>query len=123
MAREISSKTPEDFLRECQAEEAAVTKGRLKIFLGYASGGGKSFRMLDEARRRRERGQDIVVGAIQPVVPPEVAELMQKLEVIPLKTIDHGTAIDVEAIICRHPMVCIIDGLAYNNPPGLRNAT
>ena len=57
MAREMSRKTPEDFLRECQAEEAAVTKGRLKIFLGYASGVGKSFRMLDEARRRRERGR------------------------------------------------------------------
>src|SRR6266403_898106 len=121
MARDVSRKTPEDFLRECQAEEAAVTKGRLKIFLGYASGVGKSFRMLDEARRRRERGQDIVVGAIQPKVPPEVESLMRKLEVIPLKTVDHGTAIDVETLIRRHPAVCIIDGLAYNNPPGLRN--
>src|SRR3989449_10793639 len=111
MAREISRKTPEDFLRECQAEEAAVTKGRLKIVLGYASGVGKSFRMLDEARRRRERGQDIVIGAIQPLLPPEVAGLMHKLEVIPLLTIDHCAAMDVEAIIRRHPAVCVIDGL------------
>ena len=67
MARELRRKTPEEFLREVQAEEAAaVRKGHLKIVLGYASGVGKSFRMLDEARRRRERGQDIVVGAIQP---------------------------------------------------------
>lgn len=111
-------------MREVQAEEAAATrKGHLKIFLGYASGVGKSFRMLDEARRRRERGQDIVVGAIQPRVPPEVAVLMQKLEVVPLKAVGQGTAIDVEAIIRRRPAVCLIDGLAYNNPPGLRNAT
>src|SRR2546429_8736933 len=119
MARELPRKTPEDFLRECQAEEAAVREGRLKIFLGYASGVGKSFRMLDEARRRRERGQDIVVGAIQPQVPPEVESLMRKLEVIPLKTVDHDTAIDVETLIRRHPTVCVIDGLAYNNHTGL----
>src|SRR6185503_8666060 len=123
MAREMSRKTPEDFLRECQAEEAAVKHGYLKIFLGYASGVGKSFRMLDEARRRRERGQDVVVGAVQPKVPPEVEELLRKLEVVPLKTIGQGTAIDVDALIRRHPSVCFIDGLAYDNPPGTRNPT
>ena len=121
--REIRRKTPEELLRECQAEEAAVTKGHLKIFLGYASGVGKSFRMLDEARRRRERGQDVVVGAVQPQVPPEVEALLRQVEVIPLMHVGSGTAIDVDAIIRRHPAVCIIDGLAYNNPPGLRNPT
>src|SRR5262245_37998359 len=124
MPRELRRKTPEEYLRECQAEEAAATrKGNLKVFLGYASGVGKSYRMLDEARRRRERGQDVIVGAIQPRVPPEVAKLMNKLEVIPLMTINHGTAIDVPAIIRRHPAICVIDGLAYNNPEGARNPT
>jgi two-component system sensor histidine kinase KdpD len=120
---ETRRKTPEDFLRECQAEEAAVRKGHLKIFLGYASGVGKSFRMLDEARRRRERGQDVVVGAIQPKVPPEVGRLLEKLEVIPLKTFGQDSAIDVEALMRRRPAVCVIDGLAYDNPPGARNPT
>ncbi len=123
MTSEIRRKTPEELLLECQAEEAAAKKGHLKIFLGYASGVGKSFRMLDEARRRRERGQDVVVGAIQPRVPPEVETLLKNLEVVPLKRVDGGTAIDVEALIRRHPVVCFIDGLAYNNPPGLRNPT
>ena len=130
MAAEIRRKTPEEYLRECQAEEEAVaaeSKGHLKIFLGYASGVGKSFRMLDEARRRRERGQDVVVGAVQPQVPAEVEPLLRKLEVIPLKAVStpdsEGTAIDVDALIRRRPSVCIIDGLAYDNPPGLRNAT
>jgi two-component system sensor histidine kinase KdpD len=123
MATEIRRKTPEELLREVQAEEAAATRGHLKIFLGYASGVGKSFRMLDEARRRRERGQDIVVGAIQPRVPAEVEALLEKLEVIPLKTFEGGTAMDVDAIIRRHPVVCFIDGLAYDNPPGARNPT
>jgi two-component system sensor histidine kinase KdpD len=61
----------------------------------------------------------VVVGAIQRQVPPEVATLLQKLEVVPLK----DTAIDVEALLRRHPAVCFIDGLAYNNPPGARNST
>jgi two-component system, OmpR family, sensor histidine kinase KdpD len=122
----MGRKTPEEYLRECQAEEEAAapkSKGHLKIFLGYASGVGKSFRMLDEARRRRERGEDVVVGAMQGRVPPEVEPLLQKLEVMPLKSVGGGTAIDVDALIQRHPAVCIIDGLAYDNPEGLRNPT
>src|SRR5512143_256841 len=122
MDREMHRKTPDELLLELQAEEEGP-KGHLKIFLGYASGVGKSFRMLDEARRRRERGQDVVVGAIQPRVPPEVETLLKSLEVIPLKRVDDGTAIDLETLIRRHPVVCFIDGLAYNNPPGLRNPT
>jgi len=123
MGTELRRKTPEEFLRECQIEEAAAGKGHLKVFLGYASGVGKSFRMLDEARRRRERGQDVVIGAMQPRVPPDVQQLLSKLEVIPLKGIDGGVEIDVDAIIRRNPRVCFIDGLAYNNPPGARNST
>ncbi|PWU02049.1 MAG: hypothetical protein C5B51_21670 [Terriglobia bacterium] len=124
MAHELRRKTPEECMLEVQAEEAALArKGHLKIFLGYASGVGKSYRMLDEARRRRERGQDVVVGAIQPQVPHEVEALLRKLEVIPLKNVAGGTAIDVDAVIRRHPAVCFVDGLAYNNPPGLRNPT
>jgi two-component system sensor histidine kinase KdpD len=123
MPSEPRRKTPEEFLRECQAEETEATKGHLKVFLGYASGVGKSFRMLDEARRRRERGQDVVVGAIQPQVPPEVEALLRNLEVIALKIVDGRTVIDVEKIIRRCPKVCVVDGLAYDNPPGSRHPT
>lgn len=121
MPNSVHRKTPEELLRDCQTEEAEATRGRLKIVLGYASGVGKSYRMLDEARRRRERGQDIVVGAVQPQVSPEVDVLLKNLEVMPLRKIGDGTAIDVDALIRRHPTVCFIDGLAYNNPPGANN--
>jgi two-component system sensor histidine kinase KdpD len=122
MKRELRRKSPEELLNEVLAEEAEhVHKGHLKVFLGYASGVGKSFRMLDEARRRAERGQDVVVGAIQPTVPPPVEDLLRKLEVIPLKKVGESTAIDVVTIIRRNPSVCFIDGLAYDNPPGLKN--
>jgi len=122
MNREIRRKTPDELLREVQAEEV-IPKGRLKIFLGYVSGVGKSFRMLDEARRRGERGQDVIVGAVQPKVSPEVQKLLDKLEVVPLRRYTSGSAMNLEAILRRHPDVCVIDGLAYNNPPGLRNPT
>ena len=113
-------KTPEEILREV---EAGTEKGYLKIFLGYASGVGKTFRMLDEARRRRLRGQDVVLGATQPQMPPEAEALVRQLEVIPLKAVGQGTAIDVDALIQRRPEVCFIDGLAYDNPAGARNKT
>ena len=122
MTSESWRKTPEEYLKAVQAEEAAATHvGHLKIFLGYASGVGKTFRMMDEARRRHERGQDVVIGAIQPGAPAEIQELLGKLEVIPPISAGGTTAIDVEALIRRNPTICIIDGLAYDNPPGLRN--
>ena len=90
--------------------------GRLKVFLGYASGVGKSFRMFDEARRRKARGQDVVVGALQPNVPDEVKPILESLEVVPTLNVEGIPVIDVPAIIGRHPQVCIVDGLAYDNP-------
>src|SRR5712692_3426576 len=114
-------RTPEELLQQVQAEEAFEQTGRLKVFLGYASGVGKSFRMLDEGRRRRERGQDVVVGAIQPETSPEVEALLQSMEVLPLRVIDGASVMDLEAILLRHPQICIVDGLAYDNPPGSPN--
>jgi two-component system sensor histidine kinase KdpD len=118
MPPEPRRRTPEELLRQVQAEERTATKGYLKIFLGYASGVGKSVRMFEEARRRRQRGQDIVIGAVQPVISPELRILLRDLETVPMK---NGIEIDVDALMRRHPTVCLIDGLAYNNPPGARN--
>ena len=116
-------RTPEELLQQLQAEETYEQSGRLKVFLGYASGVGKSFRMLDEGRRRRERGEDVVVGAIQTKTSPEIETLLQKLEVIPPKMIDATVVMDLSRILGRHPAVCLVDGLAYDNPPGSANAT
>ena len=110
-----------ELLRQVQAEEREANRGKLKIFLGYASGVGKSHRMLDEGRRRRKRGQDVVVGAVQPTLPPDVKELLNQLEVIALRDVGGSPVMDLDAILRRHPGVCIIDGLAYDNPPGSRH--
>jgi two-component system sensor histidine kinase KdpD len=113
--------TPEQLLSEVEANETDSGRGRLKVFLGYASGVGKSFKMLDEGRRRRERGQDIVIGATQPESPPALDELIGQIEVIPLRTVAGIPVIDVERLLQRHPEVCLVDGLAYDNPPISRN--
>ncbi len=116
-------RTPEELLLQVQAEEEREARGRLKIFLGYASGVGKSFRMLDEGRRRAERGQDVVVGSIQFPASPDVETLLHKLEVIPLRKLDGIDVMDVPSILKRCPRVCLVDGLAWNNPPGAVNAS
>ena len=113
---------PEALLRQVQAQEEREKRGKLKVFLGYASGVGKSLRMFDEGRRRRERGQDVVVGATQPESTPEVKALLAKLEVIPLRVVQGVPVMDVEVILRRSPSACLVDGLAHDNPPGSVNA-
>ena len=114
--------TPEQLLAQIEQEERRERRGRLKVFLGYAPGVGKSFQMLDEGRRRRERGEDVVVCAMQPEYPPEIEAVLQKLEIIPtLKTAD-GEAIDLAAVLRGRPQVALVDGLAYENPSDCLNA-
>ena len=113
---------PDQLLRSVENEDFYEKRGRLKIFLGYASGVGKSFRMFDEGRRRAERGQDVVIGAVQPNLPPEVASIVAKLPSIPPLIVEGRSVIDVDGILLRHPRVCLIDGLAFDNPPAARNA-
>src|SRR6202046_2827117 len=112
MPSAIRRRTPEELLQQLQHEEEYERRGRLKVFLGYASGVGKSFRMLDEGRRRSERGQDVVVGAIQPKTPPEIQAVLNKLAVIPLREGNGVFVMDTPAILKRHPSVCLLDGLA-----------
>ena len=109
--------SPEELLRRVQAEEHREQRGRLKVFLGYASRVGKSFRMFDEGRRRKERGQDVVIGALQGNVTADVSDLVARFQIIPMV----DGAIDLVALFKRHPEVCLIDELAHDNPPGSRN--
>jgi two-component system sensor histidine kinase KdpD len=112
---------PEVLLRQIEQQERSKRQAKLKVFIGYASGVGKSYQMLDEARRRRERGEDVVVGATQSKYTPEVQRLVSEAEIIPPMERDGAKALDVEAIVDRHPEVVVIDGLACGNPPWARN--
>ena len=119
---DLARPSPERLLKQVQAEESKRWGARLKIFLGYAPGVGKSYRMLDEARRRRERGEDLVVGALQGQQSEEVQAIVSNLEVIPPLETPSGEAVDVESVLRRAPQVCVIDPLAAKNPEGSRNA-
>jgi two-component system sensor histidine kinase KdpD len=114
-------RSPEALLEDIEAEERRRRGGLLKIFLGYASGVGKSFRLFDEGRRRHERGEDVVVAAVQAPVGPEVTTILRGLETIPTQTVQGVPVLDMAALLDRHPGVCLVDGLAYDNPPGSRH--
>ena len=121
MQEDLRRRTPDELLAEIEREERRKRRGKLKLFLGYASGVGKSFQMLDEGRRRRERGEDVVACALQSNYPPDVQAIVDQLEVIPTIVSDCGEAIDSPMVIERHPEVVLIDGLAYDNPPECKN--
>src|SRR3974390_796922 len=78
--------------------------------------------MLNEARRRHQRGEDVVVGAVQGRHSEDVQAILTKLESIPLLESAAGQAMDVAAILRRAPQVCVVDPLAAKNLPGGRNA-
>ena len=108
--------SPEELLRRVEAEELQAGRGRLKVFLGYAPRVGKSVRMLDEGFRRKKRGQDVVIGSIQPRGLGELQNRLGNLEVV-----GDGT-LDLDAILKRKPQVCLVDELALSNPTGRRHA-
>jgi two-component system sensor histidine kinase KdpD len=116
------TRDPETLLRQIEAAERAEQRGTLKIFLGYRAGVGKSFKLFDEGRRRHARGEDVVVAAMRPDASPEALQAMRGLDQLP--TIDSAgvPVIDVPTVLARHPQVCLVDGLAYDNPPGSRHA-
>src|SRR5262245_28746458 len=99
-----------------------TTGGHLKIYLGYAPGVGKTYKMLEDARELKSRGVDLVLGYVEPQGRDDIRELLDGLTPIPLARITHrgGTAeeLDVDAVLRLRPQVCVVDGLAHSNPPG-----
>jgi two-component system, OmpR family, sensor histidine kinase KdpD len=102
-----------------------MARGTLRIYLGAAAGVGKTFAMLNEGRRRREYGEDVVVGFVEPHGRRKTAEQVADLEVVPRREIDYRGStfdeMDVDAILARRPQVALVDELAHTNVPGSRN--
>ncbi|WCH46311.1 MULTISPECIES: sensor histidine kinase KdpD [unclassified Lysinibacillus] len=115
--------TPEMFLARLQQEEQ--TKGKLKIFLGYAAGVGKTYAMLDAAHQAQKLGKDVVVGYVEPHPRPETLALLEGLEQIPTKIITYKGKIfqelDIDAVLQRQPEIVLIDELAHSNVPTMRH--
>ncbi|MEO3875976.1 sensor histidine kinase KdpD [Nonomuraea sp. B12E4] len=103
-----------------------ISRGRLRVYLGAAPGVGKTFAMLGEAHRARERGKDVVVGFVETHGRALTTQLLEGLEVVPRKTLSYRgttfTELDPDAVIERAPALALIDELAHTNVPGSRNA-
>lgn len=101
-------------------------RGELRIHLGAAPGVGKTYAALNEARRRLERGTDVVVGLVETHGRARTAELLEGLEVLPRTVVRHRgtelTELDVGAVLARAPEVCVVDELAHSCAPGSRHA-
>jgi two-component system, OmpR family, sensor histidine kinase KdpD len=97
-------------------------RGRLRIYLGAFPGVGKTYTMLNEAQRRKTYGEDVVVGFVETHGRRATESILQGLEVIPRKRIEYRDVVieemDVEAVLRRHPAVCLVDELAHTNAPG-----
>ena len=102
-----------------------MARGTLRIYLGAAPGVGKTYAMLGEGRRRRDRGTDVVVGLVETHGRELTRAQIGDLEVVPRKRIEYrGTTLeemDVDAILRRRPAVVLVDELAHTNVPGSRN--
>jgi two-component system, OmpR family, sensor histidine kinase KdpD len=101
-------------------------RGRLKIYLGFAAGVGKTYEMLQEGHRLKRQGVDVVIGFVETHGRGETAAQIGDLEQVPRRRIEYRGVVleemDIDAILARHPTVALVDELAHTNAPGSRNA-
>ena len=97
-------------------------RGRLKVFLGYAAGVGKTYQMLTEARALKRRGVDVVIGYFEPHGRQDTIALTQDLETVPRRVLEYRGArfeeMDPDAILARRPEVAVVDEFPHTNVPG-----
>ena len=112
---------PEDFLELVEN----ARRGRLKLYLGFAAGVGKTYQMLKEAQALKQRGVDVVLAFVETHGRVETAALLQGLEYVPLCRVEYrGVALqemDLEAVVARRPHVAVVDEVAHTNSPGLQH--
>ncbi len=119
---ELHRPTPEQFLNLIRRQ----TKGRLKVYLGSAAGEGKTYAMLREGHRLKAQGVDVVVGLVETHGRQETQAQIEDLETISPREIEYRgvklNEMDLDAILARRPVVCLVDELAHTNAPGSRHA-
>jgi two-component system, OmpR family, sensor histidine kinase KdpD len=111
---------PERFLSLIREQQ----RGRLKIYLGYAPGVGKTYRMLQEGQLLKRQGVDVVIGVVETHGRADTAAMVDGLEQVPRRRIEyHGVVLeemDLDGVLRRHPMIALVDELAHTNAPGSR---
>ena len=115
------TRRPEDFLELVQR----TRRGGLKLYIGFAAGVGKTYRMLEEARALGKRGVDVVLGFVETHGRAETEALIAGLEVVPRRKVEYrGVTVeemDLDAILARRPEVCVVDEVPHTNAPGSKN--
>lgn len=101
-------------------------RGKFKIFLGYAAGTGKTYRMLEEGQKLESEGVDVTIGYFEPHGRKDTIAKTEGLETIPLKSMEYRghrfDEMDADAILRRRPQTCLVDELAHSNVPGSARA-
>jgi two-component system sensor histidine kinase KdpD len=114
--------SPEHFLTLIRKQQ----RGRLKVYLGFAAGVGKTYEMLQEAHRLKRQGVDVVIGMVETHGRAETAAQIGDLEQVPRRQIVHKGVVleemDLDAILARRPTIVLVDELAHTNAPGSRFA-
>jgi two-component system sensor histidine kinase KdpD len=124
MAEEQARPNPDELLARVKAEEEQTRRGRLKIFLGYIAGVGKTYTML-EAAHQRQKDTDVVVAYVETHDRRDTKALLEGLEIIPRRTVDYRgvklSEMDIDAVLARRPQLALVDELAHENAPGSRH--
>ena len=107
-------------------ESSAISRGSLKVYLGYAAGVGKTFQMLADAQAAAQRGEDVVLAYFEPHARPDTIAQAQALEAVPHKKIEYRGKLfdemDTDAVLRRSPKIALVDELAHTNIPGSARA-
>jgi two-component system, OmpR family, sensor histidine kinase KdpD len=115
---------PDELLAHINKEEARTYRGKLKIFLGYAAGVGKTYAMLESAQRLK-KDIDIVIAYAETHGRNETEALLDGLEIVPRKKLEYRgvtlSEMDIDAVLTRHPKIALMDELAHTNAPGSRH--
>lgn len=116
---------PDTLLARVKSESETHRRGKLKIFLGYAAGVGKTYAMLEAARQRKQQGIDVVIAYVETHGRKETDALLEGLEILPRKTIEyHGVTLsdmDLDGVLARKPQLAVVDELAHTNAEGMRH--
>lgn len=116
---------PDALLARVKSETPVRTRGKLKIFLGYAAGVGKTYAMLEAARQRKGQGVDVVVAYAETHGRAETDALLEGLEILPRKTVEYRgvtlSDMDLDGVLARKPQLALVDELAHTNAEGLRH--
>src|SRR5436309_4063187 len=117
-----SRPNPDELLARVQAEEAKSRRGKLKIFFGAAPGVGKTYAMLEAARKVAKEGANVLVGYVEPHARPETQALVLGLDVLERREVEYRGAkvyeFDLAGALARKPGLILIDELAHTNAQG-----